>query len=165
MRGLDYYSRTVFEWITDKLGPRALYVPVAGTTAWSSSWGKPVPAGIRDGLERLVAILEEVNPDAAGVAADVYLVLMGEAASREGLVLVEQLRDALPGREVVTHCGGGGMKAQFKRADRSGARYAIVIGDAELEADSVMLKPLRADEPQAAVRRDALIETLQARLS
>ncbi|MDJ0739076.1 MAG: histidine--tRNA ligase [Gammaproteobacteria bacterium] len=166
VRGLDYYARTVFEWVTDRLGAQ-------GTVCAGGRYdglvellgGKPAAAvGFALGLERLVAILEEIDPGAGTVAADVYLVLMGEAASRAGLLLAEQLRDALPGREVVAHCGGGGMKAQFKRADRSGARYAVVIGDAELEAGTVMLKPLRADEAQTEVPRAALPATLQQRL-
>ncbi len=167
VRGLDYYSRTVFEWVTDRLGAQ-------GTVCAGGRFdglveqlgGRPTPAvGFAMGLERLVAVLEEVNPDAVVTAADLYLVLMGEAASREGLVLAEQIRSALPGVEVITHCGGGGMKAQFKRADRSGARYALVIGDSELETGTVMLKPLRADEQQSAVARDELINTLAARLA
>ncbi len=167
VRGLDYYSRTVFEWVTDRLGAQ-------GTVCAGGRFdglveqlgGRPTPAvGFAMGLERLVAVLEEANPDAVVAAADVYLVLMGEAASREGLVLAEQIRSALPGVEVITHCGGGGMKAQFKRADRSGARYALVIGDSELESGTVMLKPLRADEQQSAVARDELINKLAARLA
>ena len=88
-----------------------------------------------------------------------------DAAVTEGLVLAERLRDALPGREVVAHCGGGGMKAQFKRADRSGARYALVIGDAEVEGGTVALKSLRADEEQILVARDAIVDVLLARLA
>ena len=127
--------------------------------------GKPVPAvGFAMGLERLVAVLEELNPDAVGDAVDLYLVLMGEAASREGLVLAEQVRNALPDLQLVTHCGGGGMKAQFKRADRSGARYAMVLGDSELASETVVLKPLRADEPQTIVPREDLITVLTQRL-
>lgn len=166
VRGLDYYSRTVFEWVTDRLGAQ-------GTVCAGGRYdglveqlgGKPVPAvGFAMGLERLVAVLDEVNPEAATVAADLYLVLMGEQAGREGLVLAETLRRALPGREIVAHCGGGSFKAQFKRADRSGARYALVIGDAELDAGTVVLKDLRADEPQSAVSRDELVAALASRL-
>ena len=123
--------------------------------------GKPVPAvGFAMGLERLVAVLEEVNPDAAGDTVDLYLVLMGDAASREGLVLAEQVRHALPDLQLVTHCGGGGMKAQFKRADRSGARFALVIGDSELQAGSVVVKTsLDETSVQLAEIRTGLSET------
>ena len=167
VRGLDYYSRTVFEWVTDRLGAQ-------GTVCAGGRYdglveqlgGKPVPAvGFAMGIERLIAILEEIDPDAGQVSADFYLVLLGDAAVGEGLVLAEEIRTALPGCRVISHCGGGGMKAQFKRADRSGAAYALVIGDSELEAGTVVLKPLRSDEAQQAVGREALIEALRMRLA
>ena len=162
VRGLDYYSRTVFEWVTDRLGAQ-------GTVCAGGRYdglveqlgGKPVPAvGFAMGLERLVAILEELQPAEAVVAADLYLVLLGDAAAREGLVLAERVRDALPGLEVVANCGAGSMKAQFKRADRSGARYALVLGDSELEQGSVVLKPLRTDQQQTSVARERLMDVL-----
>ena len=167
VRGLDYYSRTVFEWVTDKLGAQ-------GTVCAGGRYdglveqlgGKSVPAvGFALGLERLVALLEELDPDAAKVSADVYLVLLGDAALREGLVMAEQLRSALPGKEIICNCGGGGMKAQFKRADRSGARYALVLGDDEIAEGKVVLKPLRTEEQQFAIGRNELIESLSSRLS
>jgi len=162
VRGLDYYSRTVFEWVTERLGAQ-------GTVCAGGRYdglveqlgGRPVPAvGFAMGLERLVAILEEVNPAAAEERVDLYLVLAGEAATREGLVLAEQVRDALPGLRLVSNCGGGSMKAQFKRADRSGARYALVLGDAEIENGTVLVKPLRSDDEQLSVARERLIELL-----
>jgi histidyl-tRNA synthetase len=167
VRGLDYYSRTVFEWVTERLGAQ-------GTVCAGGRYdglveqlgGKPVPAvGFAMGLERLVAVLEEINPDAANCAADVYLVLMGETAVAEGLVLAEQLRREMPGAGIVCHCGGGGMKAQFKRADRSGARYAVVLGDAEIEAGEVTLKALRGEGGQTTLARSDLPSLLAARLA
>lgn len=167
VRGLDYYSRTVFEWVTDRLGAQ-------GTVCAGGRYdglveqlgGRPVPAvGFAMGLERLVAVLEELNPAAGTVAADLYLVLMGETAARAGLVLAEQIRSALPGLELVCNCGGGSVKAQFKRADRSGASFALVLGDAELESGTVVLKPLRSDEQQLTVARDELIKTLSERFA
>jgi len=167
VRGLDYYSRTVFEWVTDRLGAQ-------GTVCAGGRYdglveqlgGKPVAAvGFAMGLERLVAILEETNPAAADSAVDVYLVLQGEAAVREGLVLAEQLRDALPMLDVISNCGGGSMKAQFKRADRSGAQYALVLGDTELAEGTVVVKPLRCDEQQISVMRDELFGVLRSRFS
>jgi histidyl-tRNA synthetase len=167
VRGLDYYSRTVFEWVTDRLGAQ-------GTVCAGGRYdglveqlgGKPVPAvGFAMGLERLVAVLEEVNPDAAESPAHVYMVLVGDTAVREGLVLAERIRDALPALELVCNCGGGGMKAQFKRADRSGARYALVIGDLELESGTVIIKPLRSADEQVSVARDDLVDALRARFA
>jgi histidyl-tRNA synthetase len=116
------------------------------------------------GLERLVAILEDIDTEGESEVADVYLVLQGEAAQTEGLVLAEALRDALPGAEVVCNCGGGGMKAQFKRADRSGARFAVVIGEQELADGTVVLKPLRTRDDQTTVARSELTDALKARL-
>lgn len=167
VRGLDYYSRTVFEWVTDRLGAQ-------GTVCAGGRYdglveqlgGKPVPAvGFAMGLERLVAILEETNPAAAQMTVDLYLVLQGDAAVREGLALAEQIRDALPGLSLISNCGGGSMKAQFKRADRSGARYALVLGDTELAEGSVVLKPLRVEEQQISVMRDELFGVLNSRLA
>ncbi len=166
VRGLDYYSRTVFEWVTDRLGAQ-------GTVCAGGRYdglveqlgGRGTPAvGFAMGLERLVAILEEVDADAGRRAADLYLVLVGDAAQSEGLALAESLRDALPGRVIQCNCGGGGFKAQFKRADRSGAHLALVLGDDELAAGHVVIKPMRSDAEQQIVTRDELIDELQNRL-
>ncbi len=167
VRGLDYYARTVFEWVTDRLGAQ-------GTVCAGGRYdglveqlgGRPVPAvGFAMGLERLIALLEEVNPGAATTASDLYLVLVGDAAAREGLVLAEQLRDAMPQLEIVCNCGGGSLKAQFKRADRSGARFALVLGDSEIEAGTVALKPLRSDDSQVVVARESVIGILKERIA
>ena len=167
VRGLDYYSRTVFEWVTDRLGAQ-------GTVCAGGRYdglveqlgGRAVPAvGFAMGLERLVAVLEEVNPLAGRHAADVYLVLAGEAARSEGLVFAETLRDALPRIEIISNCGGGSMKAQFKRADRSGAAVALVLGDDELRADQVVVKPLRSEADQQRVARAEIVEVLKGLLT
>ncbi|RMG33142.1 MAG: histidine--tRNA ligase [Gammaproteobacteria bacterium] len=153
VRGLDYYSLTVFEWVTDELGAQ-------GTVCAGGRYdglvaqlgGRPTPAvGFAMGVERLMALLEAKArlPDAR--RADVYLVLMGERAQREGLVLAERLRDALPRLRILTHCGGGGFKAQFKRADRSGAQLAVVLGEDELENNQAGVKFLREERPQESI--------------
>jgi len=167
VRGLDYYSRTVFEWVTDRLGAQ-------GTVCAGGRYdglvaqlgGKAVPAvGFAMGLERLVTLLEEANPGAADAAVDVYLVLQGDAAVSEGQILAESLRDALPGLRLMSNCGGGGMKAQFKRADRSGAAYALVLGETELTEGTVVVKPLRTADAQFSVPRDELAGVLGSRLA
>ncbi|MGB5465254.1 MAG: histidine--tRNA ligase [Sedimenticolaceae bacterium] len=167
VRGLDYYSLTVFEWVSDRLGAQ-------GTVCAGGRYdglveqlgGRPIPAvGFAMGLERLVALFEESSPEAGAAAVDVYLVLLGDAAAQEGLILAEQLRTARPDLRIMSNCGGGGTKAQFKRADRSGARYALVMGDNELANGTVALKALRSDEPQLEVGRDQLNELLQARFA
>jgi histidyl-tRNA synthetase len=167
VRGLDYYSRTVFEWVTDRLGAQGT-VCAGGRydSLVEQLGGRAVPAvGFAMGLERLVAVLEEVNPTAGDSAADVYLVLAGEAAQAEGLILAETLRDALPQMEIVCNCGGGSMKAQFKRADRSGAAVALVLGDDELKADQVVMKPLRSGADQQLVARAEIVGALKGLLN
>ncbi|MCC5809304.1 MAG: histidine--tRNA ligase [Ectothiorhodospiraceae bacterium] len=164
VRGLDYYGRTVFEWVTDRLGAQGTVCAGGRYDALVEQLGgKPTSAiGFALGLERLVALVEEAGGVPARPAADLYLVLVGEEASAPGLMLAEQLRDALPGLRVQMHCGGGSFKSQFKRADRSGARYALVLAADELAAGTVSIKNLRADEPQHTVPRDELPALLGA---
>lgn len=167
VRGLDYYSRTVFEWVTDRLGAQGT-VCAGGRydSLVEQLGGRAVPAvGFAMGLERLVAVLEEVNPTAGDSAADIYLVLAGETAQVEGLILAETLRDALPQMEIVCNCGGGSMKAQFKRADRSGAAVALVLGEDELKADQVVMKPLRSGADQQRVARAEIVDVLKGALN
>jgi histidyl-tRNA synthetase len=144
VRGLDYYNHTVFEWVTTRLGAQ-------GTVCAGGRYdglveqigGKPAPAcGFAMGVERLLALLQENGAQAARKVPDVYVVHQGEAATRFAWQAAEQLRDA--GISVVMHCGGGGFKAQMKKADGSGARFAVLIGDDEAQAGEVSLKPLRA---------------------
>jgi histidyl-tRNA synthetase len=116
------------------------------------------------GIERLVALLEEQQLGDTGPAVDVYLVLMGEAAERQGMVLAERLRDELPGLRLITHCGGGSFKSQFKRADRSGAGLALVLGEEEAAAGMVAVKPLRGDGEQTRVEQAKLAGFLKDKL-
>jgi histidyl-tRNA synthetase len=146
VRGLDYYSKTVFEWVTDQLGAQ-------GTICAGGRYdglveflgGKPTPAfGFALGLERLLALLE-----AGGVALPeslphVYLVLNGDRGVQDGMVFAESLRATLPGLRLLSNCGNGSFKSQFKRADKSGAAYALVMGDDEVQQGAVLLKPLRS---------------------
>ncbi len=158
VRGLDYYSLTVFEWVTDQLGAQ-------GTVCAGGRYdglvaqlgGRPTPAvGFAMGMERLIALLEARDRLPASARADVYLVVMGESAQGEGLALAERLRDALPRLRLLTHCGGGGFKAQFKRADRSGAQLALILGEDELGKGEVGVKHLREDKPQESIPLDRL---------
>jgi len=144
VRGLDYYNRTVFEWVTDRLGAQ-------GTVCAGGRYdglveqlgGRPTPAvGFALGLERLVALVEE-SPASAAPALDAYLVAVGPAAEQRALLLAEELREAVPGLRLLCHCGGGSFKSQFKKADKSGAGYALILGDAELERGVAGIKPLR----------------------
>jgi histidyl-tRNA synthetase len=148
VRGLDYYSRTVFEWITDALGSQdAVCSGGRYDGLIAQLGGEPTPAiGFAMGVERVVELvrLAGVSPQAAAPA--VFVMAQGEAAQRAALGLSETLRDALPGSGVVLHCGSAKFKTQFRRADESGARVAVIIGDEELARGVVAIKPLRGAE-------------------
>ncbi|MCK8515552.1 histidine--tRNA ligase [Methylonatrum kenyense] len=162
VRGLDYYGRTVFEWVTHRLGAQ-------GTVCAGGRYdgvveqlgGRSTPAvGFAMGLERLVALIEENQGLVRADQADVYLVLLGNAAEREGLRLAERLRNDLPGLRLLMHCGGGSFKSQFKRADRSGAQLALVLADQELADGTVGLKNLRESGEQRSHPLDGIAAVL-----
>ncbi len=166
VRGLDYYNRTVFEWVTDKLGAQ-------GTVCAGGRYdglvaqlgGKATPGvGFAMGVERLVLLLETLDllPAELNRPADVYVCAFGEAAELAALALTERLRDELPGLRLLLNSGGGSFKSQFKKADKSGARYALILGDDELAGRVVGCKPLRDDSEQQSVAWDALAEHLAA---
>jgi histidyl-tRNA synthetase len=152
VRGLDYYSRTVFEWVTDALGAQdAVCSGGRYDGLVAQLGGEPTPAiGFAMGMERVVALLEQGDAVPPAVTADVYLVAQGDAATRALLPLGDALRAALPGRRIEANLGGGNFKAQFRRADRSGATLALVLGEDELARGVAQLKPLRegAGAPQ-----------------
>jgi histidyl-tRNA synthetase len=149
VRGLDYYNYSVFEWVTDRLGAQ-------GTVCAGGRYdglveqlgGKPAPAcGFAMGVERLLALMEEQKVDVPLPSPDAYVVHVGEAADRFALDAVERLRDA--GARIVLHCGGGSFKSQMKKADQSGARYALIIGDDEAAVGQIAVKPLRGPGEQS----------------
>jgi histidyl-tRNA synthetase len=148
VRGLDYYSRTVFEWITDALGANdAVCSGGRYDGLIAQMGGDATPAiGFAMGVERVVELtrLAGLLPEAA--RPDVFVITQGDRARREALRLAESLRDASPGRVVLVHCGGGKFRTQFQRADESGARLALIVGDDELERGVIALKPLRGAE-------------------
>ena len=154
VRGLDYYNRTVFEWVTTRLGAQ-------GTICAGGRFdglieqigGKPAPAcGFAMGIERLLALLQEDGMQNPPLPLDVYLVHQGEAADALASVTAEALRDA--GLRVLLHCGGGSFKAQMKKADSSGAACAVIIGDDEAAASAATLKPLRGGAQQLVALAD-----------
>ncbi len=162
VRGLDYYSRTVFEWVTDRLGAQGTVCAGGRYDALVEQLGgRPTPAvGFAVGLERLLALLEDAGGAERVRGLDAYLVLAGEAAQRQGLWMAEKLRTRLPALRLLTHCGGGGFKSQFKKADRSGARYALILGDEELERGTVGVKFLREDAEQREIPAEGLADFL-----
>jgi len=150
VRGLDYYSRTVFEWTTDALGAQnaicsgGRYDGLIGQLG-----GEPTPAiGWALGIERIILLMKELGASPAAEPPHVYCVLAGPAAAEHGFALAERLRDELPWLRLETGLGGGSLKSQFKRADKSGARLALVLGEDELAAGAVAVKRLRGEGGQ-----------------
>lgn len=153
VRGLDYYCKTVFEWITDKLGAQ-------GTICAGGRYdglvqqlgGKDTPAaGYAIGLERLLSLLDDDGLIPDPKSADVYCVMLGEAAEIEGMVLADQLRKECSELIIVSNCSGGGLKSQLKKADKSGAKVAVILGEEELEKNEVVIKHLRQKQEQQLV--------------
>ncbi|MBT8438569.1 MAG: histidine--tRNA ligase [Gammaproteobacteria bacterium] len=163
VRGLDYYSRTVFEWVTDRLGAQGTVCAGGRYDALVSQLGgRETPAvGFAMGMERLVAILEEEGRAEGLGHADVYMVLMGDKAVTEGFQIAEKLRSEIPQLGLQVNCGGGSFKSQFKKADKSGARYALVLGDDELEKGIISLKPLRDKQDQKELPLQSLSDNIR----
>jgi histidyl-tRNA synthetase len=164
VRGLDYYSNTVFEWVTDRLGAQ-------GTVCAGGRYdglveqlgGKPTPAvGFGMGMERLVLLLQELDVIPAGLeqTTDVYLTVMGNVLP-QAMALAESLRTQLPFLRLLTHCGGGNFKSQMKKADKSGATVALILGEDEAERGEVTVKYLRGGAEQVTVPQSTLADLLK----
>lgn len=167
VRGLDYYNRTVFEWVTSSLGSQ-------GTVCGGGRYdglveqlgGRATPAvGFAMGMERLVLLVQAVNPEFEPTRiVDVYVIASGQGAQSAAIRLAEQLRDADPSLKLMTNFGGGNFKKQFARADKWGARVALVLGETEVANAEVVIKDLRNGEQQTLAQRDAA-STLTALLN
>jgi histidyl-tRNA synthetase len=164
VRGLDYYNRTVFEWVTSSLGAQ-------GTVCAGGRYdglveqlgGKATPAvGFAMGLERLVLMLEQLDQAELPAAVDIYVSAMGQAAELPAVELAEKLRDEFPQLRIMQHCGGGNFKKQLKRADKSGARIALLLGEDEINSGVIGVKYLREDKPQQQLDWAGLSSVLQA---
>ncbi len=153
VRGLDYYGKTVFEWVTEQLGAQGTICAGGRFDGLVTQFaGKPTPAiGFAMGLERIIGLLEGNDFPFQEQAPDIYLISSGHEAEKRSLSLAEQLRDSLPELNLLTHCGGGSFKSQFKKADRSGARLALILGDDELAAGTISIKFLREKTEQITV--------------
>lgn len=167
VRGLDYYSNTVFEWITDDLGAQ-------GTVCAGGRYdglvellgGKPTPAiGFAMGLERLIELARDSLNREPDTDADVYVIVTDGQFTSDALALAESLRDAQRTWRVISHCGGGSMKSQMKKADRSGARVAMIIGEEEFANGTVTIKPLREQTEQDTIPRCDSIAALHKLLN
>jgi histidyl-tRNA synthetase len=163
VRGLDYYCKTVFEWVTDKLGAQ-------GTVCAGGRYdglveqlgGKASPAaGFALGIERLLSLMEESDASLENNGLDVYLVTPGDSSISHAMQLAETLRDQLPVLKIQTHCGGGSFKNQIKKADKSGAVLALILGEDELKNNNVTIKYLREKKDQVTIAQDAVVEFLQ----
>lgn len=166
VRGLDYYTRTVFEWVTDALGSQdAVCSGGRYDGLISQLGGEATPAvGFAMGMERVVELLKQGDRVPTGASVDIYIVVNGTLAESRALQIAELLRDALPGRAIALNLGGGNFKAQFRRADKSGARLAVILGDDELSRGAAALKPLRAESGQSECALADLPQQIEARL-
>lgn len=167
VRGLDYYTRTVFEWETDQLGAQAAVCSGGRYDGLVEQLGgRATPAaGWALGIERLVELMQLADSPINARTPAVYVVMSGAGATRAGMKLSEQLRNRLPNRQIVTHCGGGSFKSQLRAADRSGADLAVILGESEVQAGQAAIKPLRSDDPQSSCSWEDLPERVAAILT
>lgn len=163
VRGLDYYTRTVFEWTTDQLGAQGT-ICAGGRydSLVEQLGGKATPAlGFALGMERTILLMQQLKAGRLPERLHVYVITDGDNAFVAGLKMANYLRSKIPTIRVTMHCGGGTIKSQFKKADKSGAGYAIIIGEHELKTHSVSLKNLREELPQQTLYQDELAEYLK----
>lgn len=167
VRGLDYYCHTVFEWVTDSLGAQ-------GTVCAGGRYdglveqlgGKPThAAGFAMGVERLVSMLIDQQLTQPAETSDIYFVVVGEKALKLGHKLAEQLRDELPGIKLVLHAGGGSFKSQLKKADKSGASLALILGENEVEQGIINIKFLRSEQEQLSLALQELAQQIMQLLN
>ena len=166
VRGLDYYGRTVFEWVTDRLGTQgAVCAGGRYDGLVEHLGGEPTPAvGFAIGLERLVELYALAGLGAPLRVPDVYVVAVGEGATRCAFRIAESLRNGATALHVETNCGGGGFKAQMKRADRSGATVAVLLGEDEVNSGTAVVKPLRTELEQTTVPMAGLADAIAVHL-
>lgn len=169
VRGLDYYNRTVYEWVTDKLGAQ-------GTICAGGRYdglveelgGDRTPAvGFAIGIERVLLLQQALSDSNAALLAsniDVYFIYTGEDTQRAAFCLAEKLRDQSPNLRILVHCGGGNLKQQFKKADKSGAPVALILGESELATNTVSIKFLRETRDQQSILHSEVIQFLTAYL-
>jgi len=162
VRGLDYYTRTVFEWTTDKLGAQAT---VCGGGRYDELvvelGGQATPAiGCAIGLERLIELVELSDQNEQNNLPSIYIVAVGSEAEGQGFLLAEELRDAYPDLSIEMNLNGGNFKQQFKRADKAGSDIALILGDDEIRQQTVGVKPMRSEGSQETVDRKELLSII-----
>lgn len=164
VRGLDYYGKTVFEWITKSLGAQGTVCAGGRYDGLVEHFGgKATPAiGFAIGVERLVALMDDASPDQSpSQPPHAYIISVGNDANNPGLQLAESLRDTLPSVRLLTDCVGGSFKSQFRRADRSNALIALVLGEDEIANDTVSIKHLREKKPQITLPQSELVNYIR----
>jgi len=168
VRGLDYYGHTVFEWVTSELGAQGTVCAGGRYDSLVEQLGarNSSAIGFAMGMERLMALVEMLD-DESGMTrlVDVYMICVGDKAQAVGMVLAEKLRDQLPELKLQFHCGGGSFKSQFKKADKSGAEVALIVGDEEVANNKVGVKSLRVHQDQSSMSQIEVVEYLQQALS
>jgi histidyl-tRNA synthetase len=166
VRGLDYYNRTVFEWVTDALGSQGAVCSGGRYDGLVEKLGgRATPAvGWAMGIERFVALFEASGGEAPASAADVYVVAAGEGTLEHAFSVAEKLRDGIPGVRVEVNLGAGSFKSQMKRANNSGAEFALIVGEQELAAGTIGIKPMQTRDQQVSVALDDIVSTLAEKL-
>jgi len=164
VRGLDYYCRTVFEWVTTELGAQGTVCAGGRYDGLVAQLGGKAShaIGFALGMERLIDLLDDSARFEEAACPHAYFIQVGSMAERNGVVLAEQLRDALPNLRLVVHCDGGSFKSQFKRADKSGAELALILGEDEVRDLTIGIKRLRKDGEQFTLKQSELIPYLQS---
>ncbi len=164
VRGLDYYNKTVFEWVTSALGAQGTVCGGGRYDGLVEQLGGHATSGVgfAMGLERLVLLVQEVNQAVdLPSAVDIYVVFAGEGTTLAAFELAEKLRSELPHLRTMTHCSGGNFKKQFKRADKSGAKFALVIGESEVQNQQVVVKDLLSGAEQQTLALNDVVEYLK----
>ncbi len=166
VRGLDYYSKTVFEWVTDELGAQGTVCAGGRYDGLIEQLGGKAnhATGFAMGIERLLALMETSAQVQLERAIDVYMIRVGEKAEQAGMRFAESIRNAMPGLKLQVNCGGGSFKSQFKKADKSGAEYALILGDDEVSRGVAGVKSLRQEQEQLYLSEKDTLDFLKSQL-
>ncbi len=163
VRGLDYYGKTVFEWVTDDLGSQGTICAGGRYDGLVEQLGGKAnhAIGFAMGMERLLLLIEQLDDVPVERTVDVYMIRVGAEAEKEGMRLAEKIRNEIDGIKLQVNCGGGSFKSQFKKADKCGAEYALIIGDDEVSRGEVSLKPLRSNQEQKNMSQSEVIQLIK----
>ena len=166
VRGLDYYGKTVFEWVTDDLGAQGAVCAGGRYDSLIEQLGgkENYAVGFAMGMDRIQLLLEQLDNLPIERSVDAYMILVGETAEKQGFQLAESIRNDVDGIKLQVNCGGGSFKSQFKKADKSGAEFALIIGEDEAEEGTVGFKSLRVDQQQRNIVQNEIVQLLKESL-